>query len=905
MASPRWNSSLEGDAARHAGQWRPRGVSRRLMASGSRMGSDLGLELREASAVDPVDHEVARARAAVMERLLGTTPEPVRFGRFVPIERVGAGAMGTVYAAFDPQLDRKVALKLLTPRGDPAAQRERLMREAQVMARLAHPNVAHVYEVGEHEGRLFVAMEYVRGVDLRRWCASPARSVAEVLAVCMQAGRGLAAAHGEGIVHRDFKPDNVLVGDDGRVRVLDFGLARPFEVALPTESEVDAPSAVATASGTTAAGTPAYAAPELWRGEPATPESDQFAFCVTVWEALTGALPFTGSDIARLRAAILAGHVGARPDTMPPWIDRRLRRGLAPQGRYPSMNALLRELDLDPARRRRAGMAAAVVCAGLGIAYVLGRGAAPDPSGDTRCSGGTEALAASWSDDERQAALAHISSLGELGADTADQLGPTLDGYATAWTDGHRDACRAHLRGEHSAEILDRRMICLARGSGAFAALGQLAATVDAQGLDGLAQAAAQLPDPQECGDLERLGRLRDPTPVGATDLAARIADLRLRVSSGNGHLEPSSVDALVERARAFGHHGLLAEALYLRGRVLIDIDQIGDAVVPLREATEAALAAGDDELATLAWSNAVFAVANGPSHDDPWIAAQPLLLALIERISPSSSAVGALNNLCVAATARDRPDEAERLARRAVEIGRAVDDPAPLSLARALDTLAMHTVDPVERVAFARESAALFERALGPHHHWTLRAELGALALGEVGPASLDAFEARTLEMERLHPTLDHLHARNEGELAYQCAYAGDRERGRAALRRLLALEGTRSLDDVARALDAWWRGDAGEAARLAEATLDERDRSPDPRFFARERTAEFAMILGASWAALGDPRARAMLLRARDEFTQALAAGQGIPIIERRLALAERELAALDVTRTKAEAP
>ncbi len=311
----------------------------------------------------------------------------VRVGRYVIQGLIGRGAMGTVYAANDPDLDRKVAVKLLRAAvlSDAARQRTRarLLREAQAMARLSHPEVITVYDVGAFGNELFVAMEYVEGETLRRWRLEQPRTLAEILAVYERAGRGLAAAHEAGLVHRDFKPDNVLVGRDGRVRVTDFGLARSVErhevspapppVGLAASQEI-ALTTTLTRAGTLI-GTPAYMAPEQLRGGAADARSDVFSFCVAFYEALYAERPFAGSTVPVLQRAIEQGKVRAPPGRtrVPTRIRTVLLRGLhaAPDKRWESVRSLLEALAAARAARpvsQKRGVlvgAAALVFGGL------------------------------------------------------------------------------------------------------------------------------------------------------------------------------------------------------------------------------------------------------------------------------------------------------------------------------------------------------------------------------------------------------------------------------------------------------------------------------------------------------------------------------------------------------------
>jgi serine/threonine protein kinase len=308
-----------------------------------------------------------------------------RVGRYVVEDLIGRGAMGTVYAARDPDLDRTIALKLL--RSDAFSERARhemrgrLLREAKAMARLSHPEVIAVHDVGSFGDQLFVAMEYVDGGTLRQWRHERHRSYDEVLAVYERAGSGLAAAHEAGLVHRDFKPDNVLVSRDGRVRVTDFGLARAVDagasagLAVAVANRDGGPTVTLTRSGTLL-GTPAYMAPEQLRGLPADARSDVFSFCVSLYEALYGERPFGGRSVTDLQAAIERGELRAAPlmTRVPKWLRLELLRGLRtdPDARFPSMRELLNALRAGGARnRRRTTRVIAVVATGAVLALVL------------------------------------------------------------------------------------------------------------------------------------------------------------------------------------------------------------------------------------------------------------------------------------------------------------------------------------------------------------------------------------------------------------------------------------------------------------------------------------------------------------------------------------------------------
>jgi predicted Ser/Thr protein kinase len=269
-----------------------------------------------------------RLRSQVKAALFGDGPDAARIGRFRVLRKLGEGGMGVVYAARDDELDRTVAIKLL--RSDRDGDVARLQREARAMARLSHPNVAAVYDVGAHEGDVYVAMELVEGDSLRDWARSP-RSWSEIRDVVLQAAAGLQAAHDVGIVHRDFKPDNVMVGRDGRVRVLDFGLAKAADIA-DDESRATASDGPVSLTQTGAVmGTPRYMAPEQFRGDEVGPATDVFALCVTIYELCYRARPFDGESVLELAGAVLTAdaHIPVAPEGVPEGLWPILRGGLA------------------------------------------------------------------------------------------------------------------------------------------------------------------------------------------------------------------------------------------------------------------------------------------------------------------------------------------------------------------------------------------------------------------------------------------------------------------------------------------------------------------------------------------------------------------------------------------------
>jgi len=330
---------------------------------------------------------VCDACRPLVAELVRTDADPVRslaangrVGRYELVGPIGAGGLGVVYAARDPQLNRQVALKMLRASGAPGATgaqlRARILREAQAMARLSHPNVLTVYDVGVIGEAVFVAMELVEGGAVSGWLRQRGRSWRDILEVFLSAGRGLAAAHRAGIVHRDFKPENVLIGLDGRVRVTDFGLARFAEVPAAVSAGVAKASAAVPLSFDGAlAGSPPYMAPEQLRGEPADARSDVFAFCVSLYESLYKERPFAGRTVRELEESITAGKLrpGPRRSRVPAAIRRAVVQGLSadPAGRFASMEQLVLALE----RASRGGWrwrAGALAAAAMAVALWFG-----------------------------------------------------------------------------------------------------------------------------------------------------------------------------------------------------------------------------------------------------------------------------------------------------------------------------------------------------------------------------------------------------------------------------------------------------------------------------------------------------------------------------------------------------
>lgn len=417
------------------------------------------------STPSPQGLEHRRVKGLVRERLFGATPGPVRIGRFVVLERLGMGGMGVVYSAYDDELGRKVAIKLVRQDRAGGKARDRLRREAQSVAKLSHPNVVQVFEVGTHEEQLYVAMEFVEGMTLGKWVAAEPRTWREIRDVFLEAALGLAVAHDSGLVHRDFKPDNVMVSakpGPGRVKVLDFGLAAAgvtsVAAAGPRLARADAESLTATGD---LLGTPGYMAPEQHLGGRVDARSDQYSFCLSLAEAWVGMRPFVSPDGGVDLDAMREERVGTAPKigNLPTAMQRLLRRGLAfdPDRRFTDMHALRVALRRDPRvlSRRVAGASVALALVGGATAY----GLTVEPA--TGCAPAEERLTEVWNDSQkgvvRQAVLAAAPA---MSLDTWNESVARIDHHLQQWASMHTETCRRETQGEGREEAL-RTRLCL------------------------------------------------------------------------------------------------------------------------------------------------------------------------------------------------------------------------------------------------------------------------------------------------------------------------------------------------------------------------------------------------------------------------------------------------------------
>jgi serine/threonine-protein kinase len=519
-------------------------------------------------------------------------------GAFVVEGELGRGSTAVVLAAYDPALDRRVAIKLLHAHaGGDAERHARFLRESRALAKLRHPNVTTVYQAGTFGERVFMAMELVEGETLGAWLARTRPAAPAILAAFVLAGRGLAAAHHAGLVHRDFKPENVLRDREGRIQVTDFGL-------VGAEAPGAAPDATRGAGALTETGdvlgTPRYMSPEQHAGRPADARADQFSFAVALYEALHGCLPFPGGDLDELRANVLAGHLRAstRPAGAPRRAERALQRALAvnPAVRFPSMDVLLARLERRPAVTAARILLVAGLAAAAGVALVTITPAQPDV-----CGGAEPEIAEVWNRPHREAILAAFLATGRPHAvATFQRTDAALDDYARAWIGMRTEACTATaVRHEQSAAVRDLRMACLDDRRRGFAALTHLLAERPGPELvDGAIRAAQGLEGLAGCADT---AALLTPVPAPAPALAPRVTELRaklreaeLLLAAGEHKEARERLGALAVDARAAGYGPLVARVLGTLGQVQAELRE-PDARATLDEAMALAADAKDD----------------------------------------------------------------------------------------------------------------------------------------------------------------------------------------------------------------------------------------------------------------------------------------------------------------------
>jgi serine/threonine protein kinase/tetratricopeptide (TPR) repeat protein len=798
----------------------------------------------------PTMGDSSPAEGPALER--GTT-----IGRYVVIEKIGAGAMGVVYAAYDPELDRKLALKVLRLRGTSPKRRAiahtRMVREAQALAKLSHPNVIAIHDVGTFHAGVFVVMDFVDGCTLDEWVEQTVKGTNEardaswhtIVGAFAQAAHGLAAAHEAGLVHRDFKPSNVIVDKQDRVRVLDFGLARavdPNNVPTTGEFQLTATSgdefsggwpAVSShvldldsfsdgehdehdehdelvselaeangecreavdatdkeigesrASGSHSTrrlaleqqvtrigatlGTPAYMSPEQHLGEVAGPQSDQFSFCVALYEALYGEVPFPGESPATKALAVTEGNLKAPPRSrVPNRIRDALLRGLStrPEDRFPDMPGILKELERAP-KRRSAGWVI------LGVAGILGFGGwavAAQVTAPQLCGGADQKIAQVW-DGEDAAAVeqAFVATDKPYASHSLAAVREKLDLYADEWRTRYRDTCEAtHRHGVQSAELMDLRMGCLERRRREFGALVDVFTEADDQVIENAIPAAADLAPLEACSQLmPSEGDLTDPDDSELLAIERDLARVKALRRSGK-YAEASKLGfELVDRVSAKGDRRLQAEITATLGSVLADESRYVEARDMLTDAARHAEFVGDDRL--LAGLRNQLAMISGERLGETqaghvWIA---LSRSTIDRLGGDLELEANRHSslaLIYDREGRHKEELAEK--RKALELYKQTENPDAYhlagfrgSLASVLAQLGEHK----EALTHAQASLEGFKALLGPDHP---RTAIGHATLGLVYDYHGD-YKAALQEYERSAAVLEAATGPEHGRMA------------------------------------------------------------------------------------------------------------------------------------------
>ncbi|MCH9686119.1 MAG: serine/threonine-protein kinase [Deltaproteobacteria bacterium] len=685
---------------------------------------------RAPSPLPPLACEEICALDQLRRRLFGLDLPATTIGRYEIVERIGSGGMGTVYVARDPRLDRRVALKLLrvSPSIDAEATRRRMRREAHALARLTHPNVVAALDVGVHEGRTYLVMEHVDGVHLDAFFTRslPRR---ELLRVFADIAEGLLAAHGAGLVHRDFKPSNVIVGHDGCARVLDFGLVRK----LDTEVHASRPAGVLGRSAGlsrltqpgTVLGTPAYMAPEQWSGH-ADARSDQFSFCLTLYQALRGELPFDPRSFA--------GNDAPSPPTLEgpsgvARLDHAIGRGLAidPDARHESMAEVATALHAAATARGRRWLAisgaGAAVGIGVAVASVLMPVGRDSPS---PCTDDDATVVSVWTPERRAAVSRGLLDVARPFAVEAEpRVLEGLDAYAQVWANVREQACRSAA--PPTDEDFDATMLCLDTRRRELAGLIDALAVADQDTASHAVQAVAALPSPRRCRDATH--QPSDAQAIAA--VRARLIEVATLSRVGRKQAALEAATSLEPRVEQLGDGLLRAAVDHEIGTIHLVLQDAERAEVRLRRAYFGGMEHGDpktafDAAAKLAGLHAY----NRSDAEAAQLWVEHATTALSRTAAPQTVDEAMLERV-KGFTLAQRGDATAALVHveRALSLYAAAGQAGvPGTLRTLRDAGMLHTMGgdyEAAASAYAR-ALALTEDSLGPHHPSAGRAHIG-----------------------------------------------------------------------------------------------------------------------------------------------------------------------------------
>ncbi|HWB73796.1 MAG TPA: tetratricopeptide repeat protein [Nannocystaceae bacterium] len=731
-----------------------------------------------------------------------TRVEPgTRVGRYEILAQLGEGGMGVVYVALDPELQRKVALKILRA-GDASwtttVGRSRLLREAQALAKLTHPNVVTIHDVGEHRGTVWIAMELVDGRTLHQWLVQARPRWAAVLDVFEQAGRGLAAAHAEGLVHRDFKPDNVMIAASGRVLVMDFGLARaqndPATAEEPTPSTTvssDLLSSPLTQAGGRV-GTPAYMAPEQHLGLRTEPRTDQFSYCIALWEALYGVPPYMGDTLATLSMNVTDGVIREPPTQglagrVPTWLRRVCERGLQPRpaDRWPTMDALLEAIARGRGRaRRRVQLAAlASVIAIPGAAWLYHR--ADVRARVDACTSAASSIDEVWNDDAR----ARITrAFAATSADTAVKTIAWLDPWAESWRDTRAATCmHADVERTWDADLRARADDCLAERRLRLGALVDELGTGEPSVVLRAVAAASSLPGVAACGDRHELATW----PVLPADARAAAGDvLRDESIAGARMLAGRYPEALADAERALASAEalafppLVADARRMVGVLRARLGDFAAAEAALAQAYRDAAISGAPRVAAEAAISLVHVVGSERAHHAEALVWAKTAEAVIVPLEPEPGLLTArwLDNLASVHFAMGAYAEARTLQEQSLAIREAklaADHPEIATALVSLGATLRGAADYEGARALQQRAFEIRERAFGAEHP-EVASSLSNLAVIDVAVGDYAAAIAR---LERARAILERALGPEHPEVADVLASLGTAHRAVGAL--------------------------------------------------------------------------------------------------------------------------
>ncbi|HVG62051.1 MAG TPA: serine/threonine-protein kinase [Hyalangium sp.] len=726
-------------------------------------------------------------------------------GRFLILERVGKGGMGVVYAAWDPDLGRRVAIKLLRtdkPHAEGrAVAQARLLREAQAMARVSHPHVISIFDVSTLGEDVFLAMEYVDGSNLRKWLKEQPRPWRKVLDVFLAAGRGLAGAHAAGLVHRDFKPDNVLLGKDGRVRVTDFGLAR-----LATDEEPEAgmstlPDLASLEEGAGIAqltrdgvvvGTPRFMAPEQIRGAAPDARSDQFSFCVALYHALYDDWPFENPRLPsrvgdsspgssrKGTSGASEGTGGPRPvdpvsgaflpprgSQVPGYVWKVLLRGLSrePRDRFSSMEALLAQLEAQPRKARKLAVAAS-------LALVLGASSyawyASWSARAVQCTGLGQKLSGLWDVGVQRQVTEALVATGKPGAaEVAERVTRMLDDYSRGWVEMSTEACRAtRIRSEQTEALLSLQMVCLERRLKDVKAVTGVLAAADAELVEKAVDTVSLLPSLRSCADVTSLSQV-EPLPdspqarAEIERISGQVAQVKALTDAGRYKQGMEVGEPALSAASTLGYQPLKAEALLWLGTLEARRDEMQAAEQHLIQALWAALASRDDEVQARAAAMLVYVVGGDAKRFDVALQWSDMARATLARMGGNEDIESDLFKNVGVAYARQRKNE-ESLAAftRALQLGDKASGPEHVRRSILLGNMGniLKREGRLEEASRAlTEAIAIRERVSGLNHpmgsllHYSLAQTL--LRMRDFAKAQVHARRALEIDLATFGP--------------------------------------------------------------------------------------------------------------------------------------------------------